>query len=167
MNFDPMQVPLCGTQLIEASAGTGKTWTVAMLYLRLLLEQQRRPEQILVLTFTRAATAELRERIRRRLVEALAAARGGEAPADFPAALRSAVREAGAQSILQSALAGFDGAAIFTIHAFCQRVLQDHALEAMAPLAVDLVADDGDLREALAADFYRREIAAASPAWGA
>jgi len=167
MNFDPMQVPLDGTQLIEASAGTGKTWTVAMLYLRLLLEQHRRPEQILVLTFTRAATAELRERIRRRLVEALAVARGGGAPADFPAALRGAVREAGAQSILQSALAGFDGAAIFTIHAFCQRVLQDHALEAMAPLAVDLVADDGELREALAADFYRREIAAASPAWGA
>ncbi len=167
MNFDPMQVPLGGTQLIEASAGTGKTWTVAMLYLRLLLEQQRRPEQILVLTFTRAATAELRERIRRRLVEALAAARGGEAPADFPAALRSAVQEAGAQSILQSALAGFDGAAIFTIHAFCQRVLQDHALEAMAPLAVDLVADDGELREALAAEFYRREIAEASPAWSA
>ncbi|MHB8248452.1 MAG: exodeoxyribonuclease V subunit beta [Acidithiobacillus sp.] len=167
MSFDPLQVPLCGTQLIEASAGTGKTWTVAMLYLRLLLEQQRRPEQILVLTFTRAATAELRERIRRRLVEALAVARGGEAPADFPAVLRSAVQEAGAQAILQSALAGFDGAAIFTIHAFCQRVLQDHALEAMAPLAVDLVADDGELREALAAEFYRREIAEASPAWSA
>ncbi|MHB1201723.1 MAG: exodeoxyribonuclease V subunit beta [Acidithiobacillus sp.] len=167
MSFDPLQVPLCGTQLIEASAGTGKTWTVAMLYLRLLLEQQRRPEQILVLTFTRAATAELRERIRRRLVEALAVARGGEAPADFPAALRSTVQEAGAQPILQSALAGFDGAAIFTIHAFCQRVLQDHALEAMSPLAVNLVADDGELREALAAEFYRREIAAASPAWSA
>ena len=64
--------PLEGTQLIEASAGTGKTFTIALLYVRMILERDLGPEDLLVVTYTRAATAELRRRIRERLEQALA-----------------------------------------------------------------------------------------------
>ena len=63
-----LATPLDGTSLIEASAGTGKTWTIVGLYLRLLLERAVAPRSILVVTFTNAATAELKDRIRRELV---------------------------------------------------------------------------------------------------
>lgn len=74
--LDPLHLPLRQRQIIEASAGTGKTWTLAALYLRLVIGHGRfkgeglSPSQILVMTFTEAATAELRERIRKRLHEA-------------------------------------------------------------------------------------------------
>ena len=72
--LNPHTLPLHGRQVIEASAGTGKTWTLAALYLRLVLGHDRTeallPPQILVMTFTEAATAELRERIRTRLSQA-------------------------------------------------------------------------------------------------
>src|ERR1035437_1608589 len=64
-------INISGLNLIEASAGTGKTWTIAALYILLLLEKELRPEQILVVTYTKAATAELRERIRRRISDTL------------------------------------------------------------------------------------------------
>ena len=71
---DPLHFPLRGSHLIEASAGTGKTWTIAALYVRLMLghggQPPRLPTEILVLTFTEAAAQELRDRIRGRLAEA-------------------------------------------------------------------------------------------------
>ena len=60
--FEPINTPLTGTNLIEASAGTGKTYTIAGLFLRLILEKQLTVNQILVVTFTKAATEELKER---------------------------------------------------------------------------------------------------------
>ena len=80
----PLQVfslPLGGVQLIEASAGTGKTWAICGLYLRLLLERRLTVQQILVVTFTNAATAELRERLRNRLVDTLAGLQAAAAAA--------------------------------------------------------------------------------------
>ncbi len=73
----PFEVELAGTRLLEAGAGTGKTWTITALVLRLLLEQELEIGQILVVTYTRAATGELRGRIRARLMEALAAFESG------------------------------------------------------------------------------------------
>jgi len=70
--LDVYRCPLEGIALIEASAGTGKTWAICGLVLRLLVEQERAIDQVLVVTFTNAATAELRERVRERLVEVLA-----------------------------------------------------------------------------------------------
>ncbi|MCI3951145.1 MAG: exodeoxyribonuclease subunit beta, partial [Burkholderiales bacterium] len=70
--LDPLEAPLDGITLVEANAGTGKTWTITALYLRLLLEAERPVESILVVTFTEIATAELRDRIRTRLAEARA-----------------------------------------------------------------------------------------------
>ncbi len=72
IDLDVFTCPLDGLRLIEASAGTGKTWNLCGLYLRLLLEKGLDAPQILVVTFTNAATAELRERIRSRLVDVLA-----------------------------------------------------------------------------------------------
>jgi exodeoxyribonuclease V beta subunit len=69
-----LQLPLNGVQLIEASAGTGKTHTLATLYARLVIEARLEVPQLLAVTYTRAATAELRERLRRRLQQALARA---------------------------------------------------------------------------------------------
>jgi exodeoxyribonuclease V beta subunit len=73
----PFDVTLAGAGLIEAGAGTGKTWTITALVLRLLLEQNLEIGQILVVTYTRAATGELRGRIRNRLIQALAAFEAG------------------------------------------------------------------------------------------
>jgi len=69
--FDPLQMPLSGVHSIAASAGTGKTFTITTLYLRLLLEGGCSTDQILVTTFTEAATSELRDRLRGRLNDAL------------------------------------------------------------------------------------------------
>src|SRR3954463_2742146 len=133
--FEPLDVfdcPLSGVRQIEASAGTGKTWNICGLYLRLLLERRLEVPGILVVTFTNAATAELRERIRQRIVDTLAVLRPdrGAAPPtgdDFVARLLErgrAVRgddDAPYPRELELALATFDEAAIFTIHGFSQR----------------------------------------------
>ena len=68
--FDPVTVALGGTNLVEASAGTGKTFTIATLFVRLVLERELDVDRILVVTFTEAAAAELRGRIRERLLQA-------------------------------------------------------------------------------------------------
>ena len=80
--LDPFGVPLQGVNLVEAAAGTGKTWTITALYLRLLLEQDLPVARILVVTYTRAATGELRQRLRDALVAALEAFGHPEAWAD-------------------------------------------------------------------------------------
>ena len=71
MSLDPWKLQLDGTTLIEASAGTGKTYTLTTLYVRLLVEENLLPSQILVVTYTHAATAELRERVRKRIRDAI------------------------------------------------------------------------------------------------
>ena len=76
--LDPFDAPLEGMNLIEAAAGTGKTWTIIALYLRLLLEQELSVRNILVVTYTRAATRELHQRIRKSLGQALSSFESGE-----------------------------------------------------------------------------------------
>ena len=67
--LDPLDTPLAGFNLIEASAGTGKTYTITALYLRLVVEARIPVNRILVVTYTNAATKELRDRIRSRLAQ--------------------------------------------------------------------------------------------------
>src|SRR5690606_22471420 len=116
-----------GVQLVEASAGTGKTWTLCALLLRLLLERGLALNQILVVTFTKAATAELRERVRGRLEETRRTLDGAPTGSDpFVPTLLARLRGLGHEdtllkSRLDLALHGFDEAAIFTIHGFAQR----------------------------------------------
>ncbi len=185
--LEVLGAPLEGVNLIEASAGTGKTWTICGLYLRLLLEKHLTVQEILVVTFTNAATAELRERIRTRLLEMQAflsdgdgepdtAPDAGPATAGRPAPGRAAAdpfvtelarRLLGRQSPtrgelrqrLALALHSFDEASIFTIHGFCQRALADNPFAAGLPLQSELVASDHPLLMEAVHDFWRRHVA--------
>jgi len=156
--LDPLQLPLHGVRLIEASAGTGKTWTIAALYLRLVLGHGSGtpllPAQILVLTFTKAATAELRDRIRARLTEGAAVFRGQPAPDDFLAALLAEYphpdARAAAARQLELAAQWMDEAAVHTIHGWAQRMLAQHAFDSGHPFVQDIQTDDGELHMALA-----------------
>ncbi|RYU62507.1 exodeoxyribonuclease V subunit beta [Methylolobus aquaticus] len=169
--LDVFRAPLDGINLIEASAGTGKTWTICGLYLRLLLEQARTVDRVLVVTFTNAATAELRDRIRRRLVETLRHLRdpaGGPPASDpFTADLLThlevelGLERADLIARLELALETFDEAAIHTIHGFCQRALAEIPFAAGLPFQVELVTDDAQLIQQAANDFWRRHVAVA------
>ncbi len=159
---------LDGVSLVEASAGTGKTWNICGLYLRLLLERGLEAQQILVVTFTNAATAELRERIRVRIGETLDHLRGRARATDpfVPRLLEAVEMNAGCtrgqmETRLEAALAHFDEAAIYTIHAFCQRALADTPLAAGLPFGLELIEDDAELRHEAVADFWRRRVAGA------
>ncbi|MDQ6685687.1 MAG: UvrD-helicase domain-containing protein, partial [Pseudomonadota bacterium] len=172
--FDALTCPLAETQLIEASAGTGKTWNLCRLYLRLILERRLDVRQVLVVTFTNAATAELRERVRARLVETADALRGHGAasPDRFVADLLESLRrthgvaDADMLHRLDDALQSFDEAAIFTIHGFCQRALGELPFAAGAPLALEQIADDAELRLEAVNDVWRRHFAgSALPAY--
>ena len=167
----PLTFPLHGSRLIEASAGTGKTWTIAALYVRLVLGhggdhgylRPLLPSEILVMTFTRAATRELSNRVRERLVEAAAYFRGhGEEPdpyldalmEDYPGhseRLRAAHR-------LMLAAETMDEAAIFTIDAWCQRMLREHAFDSGSLFDEELVSDEAALFEDAAHDYWRQQV---------
>jgi exodeoxyribonuclease V beta subunit len=163
--LQPLRLPLQGIQLIEASAGTGKTWTIAALYLRLVLGHGRPdgtpllPSQILVLTFTKAATAELRERIRERLGEAAQAFRDQAAADDFLRDLIASYpdQETRSRAARQLELAAqwMDEAAIHTIHAWCQRMLSQHAFDSGHPFAQDTSADESELLAETVRDYWR------------
>ncbi|MDR2880441.1 MAG: UvrD-helicase domain-containing protein, partial [Azoarcus sp.] len=164
VELDVFTCPLDGVALIEASAGTGKTWNICGLYLRQLLEKDLPVSSLLVVTFTRAATAELSARIRARILAALRTLEGGTAGGDsFTAPLIDAARSAGVgdeemERRLRDALASFDEAAIFTIHGFCQRALADASFSAGLPRVFEVSENDGDLRLDVARDFWRREL---------
>ncbi|MGE6993635.1 exodeoxyribonuclease V subunit beta [Pseudomonas sp. NPDC047961] len=165
MKLDLLDSPFDGRSLIEASAGTGKTWTLTALYARLLLERQLSVGQILVVTYTTPATAELRERIRARLADLLAVYDGTPSEDDFLNRLHARYPDEASRRRLLLAVHGFDEAAIFTIHGFCQRALQDAAFEAGGDFDSELTADDREIIDALLADAWRSELADADPAW--
>ncbi|MGN6528368.1 MAG: UvrD-helicase domain-containing protein, partial [Burkholderiaceae bacterium] len=172
--FAPLDVftcPLAGLRQIEASAGTGKTWNICGLYLRLLLERGMTVQQVLVVTFTKAATAELRERIRQRIVDTLAWLRpthGGSEPTGDGFVERLVQAAADHQDLtdaemvarLERALASFDEAAIHTIHGFCQRAIGDAPFSTRMPLVQEQLEDDAAHVAEAANDFWRRHVAA-------
>jgi len=160
--------------LVEASAGTGKTYALAGLFARAVIVERLRVPQILAVTYTVAATQELHERVRLRLKQALDLAqdwREGdgetrEGDAAETAMLRRLLHQSLATELRESlpalrqrlarALREMDLAAIATIHGFCQRVLREHALDARQPLiASELETGTAAHREKLAADLWR------------
>ncbi|MBC8745692.1 MULTISPECIES: exodeoxyribonuclease V subunit beta [Paraburkholderia] len=176
--LDVFACPLGGVNQIEASAGTGKTWNICALYVRLLLEKNLNADQILVVTFTKAATAELHERIRGRLAElhrAIEMDDDGNDPFirrlfETTLAPENGIEREAALKVVRRALRTFDQAAIHTIHAFCQRALQEAPFAAAMPFAFEMEADDAALRFELAADFWREQVepvAHAHPAFAA
>ena len=164
--FDPVTVPLTGINLIEANAGTGKTWAITALYVRLLLEAGRAVDSILVVTFTEAATGELRDRIRKRLSDTREAFERGAAASDDTLARALLERTADrddARLKLVAALRDFDQAPIYTIHAFCQRVLGDRAFDSGMPFRTEIVPDQSAIMREIVEDFWRREVHDATP----
>ncbi|MGI9896493.1 exodeoxyribonuclease V subunit beta [Vibrio natriegens] len=163
-----MMFPLHGARLIEASAGTGKTFTIAGLYLRLLLghgsaeTKHRVPltvDQILVVTFTEAATAELRDRIRARIHDArIAFARGHSSDPVIQPLLNEFDDHKQAAEILLQAERQMDEAAVYTIHGFCQRMLTQNAFESGSRFNNEFVTDESHLKAQVVADYWRRNF---------
>ena len=156
--LDWRSLDLAGTTLIEASAGTGKTYNIALLYLRLLLERQLGVRQILVTTFTDAAAQELKARIRARLLDAERALGGAEADAELRAWLADlamAQPKALLQARLRLALSEIDLAPISTIHSFCRRVLTDFPFDTGVPFNLGELVDETALLRECVEDFWR------------
>jgi exodeoxyribonuclease V beta subunit len=201
------ELPLYGRSMIEASAGTGKTYTIASLVLRLLLEPRVSEraltiDQILIVTFTNAATEELRGRVRSRIKQAYDFLRKYAIAANYYRDLSASEQEAveldlvefciqatkeqdelllillrpylqsseqtsQASSLLKDALLQMDEAAIFTIHGFCQRVLQQHAFESGSFFDLNLVNDQLDLLRDSATAIWRQQFYQQRPAFAA
>ncbi len=176
--LDPSTFPLHGSRLIEASAGTGKTYTIAALYLRLVLNHggdaaygaPLTPPQILVVTFTDAATRELRDRIRARLAGAAAAfrdpARSDPADAflqgllaDYP----DAETRARCARLLELAAEWMDEAAVATIHAWSYRMLREHAFDSGSLFTQDLETDQSELLAEAVRDYWRTFVYPLAP----
>jgi exodeoxyribonuclease V beta subunit len=157
--FDHLKTDLDGRKLIESSAGTGKTYAIASLYVRLLLERNLQVHQILVVTFTEAATAELQSRIRGKIREALQAFEGAKPSDDFIAQLVAQTGNAAcARWVLAEALYAFDQAAIFTIHGFCRKALQENAFESSSNFNTELLTDQSAVCRQIVEDFWRENF---------
>lgn len=173
-----LTMPLDGLQLIEASAGTGKTYTLAGLHLRFVVERRRAVRDILAVTFTDAATQELKSRLRARLIACAALLDDIEDAGDSPASSDSAETRQARELIVRAFASGetrealqrrlrlaaldIDHAPISTIHGFCRRALDEFGLLAGRALAGELVASDKDLVATAAADYWRRVSASAA-----
>lgn len=170
----PLSFPLNGSHLIEASAGTGKTFTIAMLYVRLILGHKHEesafklgaltPPQILVVTFTDAATKELRDRIRARLAEAARYFRADPKTMEMPKdtdllyELRSEYTKDNwplCARRLELAAEWMDEAAVSTIHGWCNRMLREHAFDSLSLFNQNLETDQSELLAEVVRDYWR------------
>ncbi|MGN6790407.1 MAG: UvrD-helicase domain-containing protein, partial [Rhodanobacteraceae bacterium] len=167
--MSPLDLPLSGVRLVEASAGTGKTFTIATLYLRLILEHGLMPQHIVVATFTRAATAELAMRLRGRLRIAAEILREGDPVRNrgeddgerqaTRAVIAHALANIDAETLAaraREAELAMDTAVIGTLHAFCNRVLGEFGFETgRAPGEPELLEDARALQQEIVKDFWR------------
>ncbi len=167
--FDLIKSPLKGTNLIEASAGTGKTYVIAGLFLRLILEKALPVDKILAVTYTEAATEELCYRIRERLKAAFNAIRRADGSIDNNGndelliwAVNKYKGNEAAELRLKDALTRFDEASICTIHGFCRRMLTENAFESNTFFNAELITDQSDLTREIADDFWRMNFYRAS-----
>ncbi|MEE2003161.1 exodeoxyribonuclease V subunit beta [Alkalimonas sp. MEB108] len=174
---NPLDFPLHGSRLIEASAGTGKTYTIAALYVRLVLQHGRQglcfarellPKDILVMTFTRAATAELSDRIRTRLSDAADYFRADNASKDdeFLQNLKAYYLQAGSSEAdlsrlarrLELAAESMDESAVHTINGWCQKMLTEHAFASGSLFEQEVKTEEDELKLAAAEDYFRRFV---------
>ena len=139
MNKNIINIPDKGTTLIEASAGTGKTYTLAEIYVRLIIEKKFTVDNILVVTFTNAAVKELKSRIRKRLTQM-----DNYNPQE--------------KILLENAARDFDKSAIFTIHGFCLRILEENAFESGSLYNTRLETDTDDYYKNIVNDFWRKNF---------
>ncbi len=163
--LDSITCPLEGVCMIEAAAGTGKTYNIQNLVLRLVLERDLPVSSILVVTYTEAATAELRSRIRAMLRNALHCMTGGAVPQKELPRIRAILEHAensAAEDVLvrrlRNAFLEFDAGTVSTIHGFCQRMLAEHAFESGGLFDTVIRTDLEEIIRELLTDFYRKEF---------
>ncbi len=159
--------------VVEASAGTGKTWTIERLYIKALLESSQpydvslplSVENILVVTFTNDATNELKQRIATQIQTTINTLivmnkQSLDSKDDIFLAYLATRAEQFEKDVtlLSRALQNFDQSAIYTIHGFCKRIIEDYQFECKTPSQFELVANKGRLIENLVVDFMRSEI---------
>lgn len=161
---DLLDKKLHGFHLIDASAGTGKTYTITALLVRLLVQERLTIQEILVVTYTEAAVHDLRVRVRAMLGQARAffSGEGGREP--FLDSLGAVVADHDqARRDLVCALNDFDEAAIYTIHGFCQRMLKENGLESATLFDVELAKDVSDLHWQVVCDHWRQQVGERGP----
>ena len=159
--FNPHTQSLKGIHSIEASAGTGKTYSITLLWLRLILEEGLGVENILVSTFTKAATAELKDRLLATLKEArwqLAQAAGASWESAVGKALAQAktkydLSDSDWQQKLDMAISSFDLAPIVTLHGFCERLMRQNSIELDCDPDLELMTDNPELVRRVVDDY--------------
>ncbi len=158
--LDPFTIPLQGKHLIEASAGTGKTYTLTILFIRLLIEARKPIHSILVVTFTKVAASELKERIYQTLIEAryLFSQEKETVATDFLQNLYDSCQDKKqALNSIKQALISFDESSIYTIHGFCQKVLQENAFACKEFFQVTLQEDITDTLKQVVSDYWTQQ----------
>lgn len=154
--FDVLNVELQGSKLIEASAGTGKTYSIAILALRLIIEKKIPIEKILMVTFTNAAVAELESRIRKfvRLAYKFASGKDIDEPT-----IKEVVGKCTEEKkvLLRMAVQSLDSLSVMTIHSFCQKTIDEFTFETNQSYEYEIVQDDSLILDELV-NVYRREV---------
>ena len=154
--FDLENATLSGHTLIEANAGTGKTYTISRLFIRLLLEKQLPASSILVVTFTEAATVELKERIHSLIRTCRDVFKKKVSDDHFFNMLLRRIDHTKAIEQLTEALHTFDNVAIYTIHGFCRTVLTTNPFECGMPFQSEIITNQSDLIREITLDFWRK-----------
>ena len=164
MPFDPKTIELEDSNLIEASAGTGKTYSIAIMALRLVVEKDIKINQILMVTFTKAAVAELEMRVRAFLRLGLKVVRGEQISDSM---IRDIVQEAienndidTIKKRLEEAVLFLDETAVLTIHSFCQKVLKEFSFETNQIFGAEAISPDefNQLVEDSFNEYWRKKI---------
>lgn len=161
-NFDVIQAPVKGVNLVEASAGTGKTYSVGIMVLRCLLEQGVPIAKILMVTFTKAAVAELEERVRKYVNNAHSYAFGlnkflPEGQDTISDVVQRSVKSDAdkTKKALAKALSQLDELSVMTIHSFCEKNLKEFAFASGQMFQQDIIADESELIAKFAAEYWQ------------
>ena len=160
-SLNVQKLPLDEKVLIEASAGTGKTFTIGLIVVRLLLEKCLPIKKIVLITFTKAATAELKKNTSEKIIEAYDIWKNGcDKEDDLTAIVKNAKKEnsQAREANLLEAIACMDEMPVFTIHGFCERLLGEFAFETGNFEEREIVTDLSDIKDRVIAEFWRRKI---------
>ncbi|QIW10564.1 UvrD-helicase domain-containing protein [Francisella sp. LA112445] len=158
-NLNANTITLQGRHIIEASAGTGKTFNITKIYIRLLLEKKLLPNNILVMTFTKDATQEIIGRVEGEIRDVLNDISNGKEVEVSIKGNDTLIQKADENyKHLKRALLEIDEAAIFTIHGFCKKVLSEQAFASGMEMDVSMEVDTSDILQKVVEDFFRKNI---------
>jgi exodeoxyribonuclease V beta subunit len=164
--LESFDISFSGINLVEASAGTGKTYNITSLYIRALIELDISVNKILVVTYTEAATKELKDRLLKRIRESIKVLKSNRVADDsdqfLKKLLKNVDRQSKAVNSLEKALHTFDDAAIHTIHGFCYQALQEQAFESRALYDAEMIGDDSELVLEAVDDYWRNTVSKAT-----